>query len=48
MRLCMNPNETYASLSTNIKEIITVEDNQVKGLIGHSIDKMLADPHKRR
>ena len=48
MRLCMSPNETYASLSTNIKEIITVENNQIKGLIGRSIDKMLADPDKRK
>lgn len=44
----MNPNETYASLSTDIKEIITVEDNQIKGLIGRSIDRMLASPDKRK
>lgn len=29
--LCSNANETYAALSTNLKEIITVENNQIKG-----------------
>lgn len=47
-KLCTNPNETYASLSTDIKEIISVDKNRIIGMIGTSIDKILEVPSKRK